>query len=453
MPDMPDMSAPAARPVERTTGARFALRLLFWSGLVLAVLPWWLGTKTGSLDSTATILQAAGRVTGLIAGYVLLVQVVMMSRLSIFERWIGARHLTLWHKELGGFVVITILAHAALITVGYADLDHKPLIGEFWSILTQYNDMVPAVIAAGMLVCIGLLSIRTLRRALPYELWYYLHLSAYVVLLLGYAHQFSNGQELYAGFGRTLWIAFYVIAIALVVWGRVGAPMWMNARHRLRVADVVAEGPGMVSVYITGKRLRDLDAQAGQFFRWRFLARGLWWQAHPFSLSAAPNGRWLRLTIKTVGSHTYKLRSMRPGVPIYVEGPWGDFTAARRVRSRALLIAAGSGIAPIRAVLEELPPGAVLIYRATTVRELALREELEELAHLRHATLWFVVGDRRAPGPRHLFTPRGMKELVPDITERDVYLCGPDGLVAASLKIMRRLQVPRRQVHLDPFEL
>ena len=447
------MSAPIARPVERTVGGRVALRLLFWSGLALAVAPWWLGTKSGSLDSPGAALGAAGRLTGLIAGYVLLVQVVMMSRLGVLERWIGARHLTLWHKELGGFLLIAILAHAALITVAYAHLDHAPVLKTFWSILTTYNDMIPAVIAAGMLVCVGLLSVRTLRRALPYELWYFLHLSTYVVLVLAYAHQFSNGAELYQGFGRYVWIAFYVLAIALVAWGRLAAPLWLNRRHRLRVADVVAEGPDMISVYITGRRLGDLDAKAGQFFRWRFLARGLWWQAHPFSLSAAPNPRWLRLTVKAVGSHTYRLREMRPGVRIYVEGPWGDFTAARRVKPRSLLIAAGSGIAPIRAVLEELPAGAVVIYRATTVRELALREELEDLAHLRHASLWFVVGDRRDPGPRHLFTPRGMSELVPDIAERDVYLCGPDGLVATSLKLLRRLRVPRRQIHLDPFEL
>ena len=100
-----------------------------------------------------------------------------------------------------------------------------------------------------------------------------------------------------------------------------------------------------------------------------------------------------------------------------------------------------------------MPAGAVVIYRATTVRELALRDELENLADRRHAQLWFVVGDRRAPGPRRLFTPRGMIELVPDIAQRDVYLCGPEGLVATSLKILRRLQVPRRQIHLDPFEL
>jgi predicted ferric reductase len=447
------LAAPAARPVEHNSAGRFLLRTLFWGGFALALLPWWLGTKAGTIDTTAEVFQSAGRVTGLIAGYLLLVQVILMSRIAVLERWIGARHLGLWHRELGGSVLITILAHASLITVGYAYADRVGFVSEIGTILAEYEDMVTAFLAAGMLVCIGLLSIRGLRRALPYELWYFLHLTAYLALLLGFAHQFSNGQELFKpGLGRTLWIVFYAVMICAVVWGRIVAPLTLNLRHRLRVADVVPEGPDMVSIYITGNRLHDLDAQAGQFFRWRFLSRGLWWQAHPFSLSAAPNGRWLRLTVKTVGSHTSALRDLRPDVRIFVEGPWGDFTASRRVKSRTVLIAAGSGIGPIRALLEELPPGAVLIYRASAVHDLHLRDELEHLAELRHATLWFVVGDRRDPGPRRLFTPIGMRELVPDIAERDIYLCGPDGLVTQSLQVLRRLRVPRRQIHLDPFE-
>ncbi|HTJ32177.1 MAG TPA: ferric reductase-like transmembrane domain-containing protein [Dactylosporangium sp.] len=447
------MAAPAARPVEHNTAGRFLLRTLFWGGFVLALLPWWLGTKAGSIDTKAELFQSAGRVTGLMAGYLLLVQVILMSRLGHLERWIGARHLGLWHRELGGSVLITILAHAALITIGYSYADRTGFTDELGTLLTEYEDMVTAFIGAGMLVIIGLLSIRALRRALPYELWYFLHLTSYLALLLGFAHQFSDGQELFRpGLGRTVWIGFYVATIAAVVLGRIIGPLSLNLRHRLRVAEVVTEAQDMISIYITGARLDDLDAQAGQFFRWRFLGRGLWWQAHPFSLSAAPNGRWLRLTVKTVGDHTSRLRTVRAGTRIFVEGPWGDFTASRRVKQRALLIAAGSGIAPIRALLEELPPGATVIYRASAVHDLHLRHELEELSELRHAELWFVVGDRRDPGPRRLFTPGGMRELVPDITERDVYLCGPDGLVEQSLHVLRRLRVPRRQVHLDPFE-
>jgi predicted ferric reductase len=445
---------PPARPVSRTgAGGRWLWRAAFWLGLAVTVGAWWLNTPTGSLTGSGPALAAAGRITGLVAGYLLITQVLLMSRLGWLERAIGAHRLTLWHRELGGFLVVAVLAHAVLITVGYARIERTGVLRETWNLLTHYEDMLSAFVATALLVGIGLLGIRALRRALPYEAWYFLHLSAYLILLLGYGHQFATGQELaLAGPMRVFWAGLYVVAIAAVAWGRLVAPLALNLRHRLRVVDVVDEAPGMVSVYVSGRRLHELDVQAGQYFRWRFLGRRTWWQAHPFSLSAAPNEHWLRLTVKTVGDHTADLRALRPRTRVYVEGPSGEFTAERRTRSRALLVAGGSGIAPIRALLEELPTGAVVLYRTSTVRDLAFRQELEWLAQARGAALWYVVGGRDDPGPRHLFTPQGLRELVPDVTRRDAYLCGPQGLVDTARDVLRRLRVPRRQIHVDPFE-
>ena len=170
-----------------------------------------------------------------------------------------------------------------------------------------------------------------------------------------------------------------MVVLAALAWGRVVAPLRLNLRHRLWVASVVAEGPDIVSIYIAGRDL-DLIGHAGQFFRWRFLARGFASQAHPFSLSASPHPDWLRLTVKVVGAHTSALRALPIGTRVWAQGPYGAFTALRRTRTRALLIAGGSGIAPIRALLEELPLGAAVIYRASHVQDVVLREELDRLA-------------------------------------------------------------------------
>ncbi len=436
------------------TGVRTGLvTLAFWLGLALAVLPWWLTTPAHSITDSAGVLTALGRITGLVAGYILLMQVLMMSRAAVLESTIGANRLMTWHRELGGALVITVLAHAVLITLGYAATDRRSIVGETWHMLTGLEDMISAFIATGLLVGLGLLAIRAVRRLLSYETWYYLHLVAYAVLLLGYGHQFADGEELFRpGFARYYWMALYVVVLAFFAWSRVIGPLRLNLRHRLRVAHVVREGPDMVSIYIAGRALDRLRARAGQFFRWRFLTRGAWWQAHPFSLSAAPNGQWLRLTVKAVGDHTEELQYLRPGVRVVAEGPSGVFTADRRARFRALLIAGGSGIAPIRALLEELPAGTPVIYRASTEADLVFRRELDWLARQRRARVCYVIGGRDDPWPRHVFSPRGLRELVPDVSRRDVYLCGPQGLISASLGALRKLRVPRRQIHLDPFE-
>ena len=440
-------------PEQVDRGAKVYTLVLFWFMLAVSVELWWLDTPTHSVHGTGQILLESGRVTGMIAGFVLLMQILAMSRAGWLERWIGAHDLLIWHKQLGGALVVTVLAHVVLITFGYAADEGISVFGQTRELWNNYPAMVSAYIATGILVAIGVQSIRAIRRRMRYEVWYYTHVGAYLVLLLSYGHEFADGQELSkGGFGHWFWVLLYFFVVANLVWGRVVWPLLLNGRHRLRVAEVVTEVPDMVSLYIKGRRLEDLEARAGQYFRWRFMARGCWWQAHPFSLSAAPNGRWLRLTIKVVGDHTADLRHIRQGTRILAEGPWGIFTAEHRRHPAALLIAGGSGIAPIRALLEELPTGSIVLYRTRTLDEVVFREELEWLADERHATLWYILGGRDDAGPKRAFSARGMKELAPDVRHRDVYLCGPPGLIDASLTALARLKVPRRQIHMDPFE-
>jgi predicted ferric reductase len=434
-------------------GRRRLLALIFWTALGVAIFVWWVGTPPGSVDGVAAGVVEAGRLTGMIAGYVLLVQLLLMSRVGWLDRIVSANDLVLLHRDLGGVLVVTVLLHASALIVGYSMMDGSSLWGETTTVLTTYPDMISAFVATGLLVGVGLLAIRAVRAILPYEIWYRLHVTSYFVLVLGYGHQFAAGRDLVEpGWARTTWLGLYVFVIFCLAWGRVLSPARLNLRHRLKVAEVLPEGSGMFSIYVQGRRLDELNARAGQFFRWRFLGRGCWTQAHPFSLSAAPNKKWLRLTVKAVGEHTEQLRWLRPGVRVLASGPTGTFTADHRIRHRALLIAGGSGIAPIRALLEDLPRGTVVVYRASSLDDLVFRDELDWLAEDRDADIHYVVGGRDDPGPRRVMSPRGIRNLVPDVSRRDVYLCGPEGLVSAAVKLLRRLHVPRKQIHMDPFE-
>ena len=218
-------------------------------------------------------------------------------------------------------------------------------------------------------------------------------------------------------------------------------------RYRLRVAEVVEEGPGVVSIRMTGRRLDRLHARPGQFFQWRFLDR--WWTAHPFSLSEAPDGRSLRITVKALGDHTAAFASVPVGTRVLAEGPFGVFTDARRRTGKRLLLAGGIGITPVRALVEHPGDDDVVVYRAIREDELVLRGELEEFGVAVH----YVVGDHAAPGGDRLLSPDHLLELVPDIAERDVYLCGPPGMTDAVLRNVRAAGVPRRNVHVERFAL
>jgi ferredoxin-NADP reductase len=223
-------------------------------------------------------------------------------------------------------------------------------------------------------------------------------------------------------------------------------------RYRLEVAEVTPEGPGVVSLRITGRRLDRMDAHAGQFFLWRFLTRHAWGTAHPFSLSAAPEGDSLRITVKGLGDHTARAGQIPVGTRVLAEGPFGVFTDERRHRDKAVLIAGGIGITPIRALLETMHGDLVVLYRALTDDDVIFREELDALATSSGAVVHYVIGDHLGEG-RELLAPKHLLELVPDITERDVFLCGPPAMAAFILENVRMARVPRRQIHAERFAL
>ena len=228
-------------------------------------------------------------------------------------------------------------------------------------------------------------------------------------------------------------------------------PVWRSLRHRLRIERVVPEAPGVVSLEIGGVDLDRLRVLSGQSLHWRFLARGHWWETHPFSLSAAPDGRRLRITVKELGDYTRRLASLAPGTRVIVEGPSGGLTSTARRHPRVALIAGGVGIAPIRALLEDTPgePGTIaVIYRAASEEDVLFRGELDELARRRGAELHYVLGERRGD---EILSAEHLRALVPDIAGRDVYVCGPRSMTEATRISLRRAGVPRRHIISEGF--
>ena len=249
------------------------------------------------------------------------------------------------------------------------------------------------------------------------------------------------------------WRSLYVLALALVLYYRLLRPLVRAFRYDLRVTEVVREGPGVVSLRIGGRGLDRLGAKAGQFFFWRFLTHGFWYTQHPFSLSEAPGHGSFRITVKNLGDHTARFADIPVGTRVYAEGPFGVFTADSRNEDKALLIAGGIGITPVRALLEHMPGDVIALYRVVSAEDIVFSEELEQIARDRGARVDYVVGDHASPQGRDLLSPAHLRELVPDIADRDVYVCGPVGMIDSIIPNLRRAAVPRRHLHVERFAL
>ena len=450
-------SGPVA--VRRTHARRAAGLALVWV-IVLgnAGAIFWLWAHGGNLTNRTTgeLLTSIARITGLLSAYMALIQVVLLARLPVLERLVGFDRLTVWHRWNGHATIDLVVAHVFFSVWGYALMDKFSIGKEISTMLGGgiYPGMITATVGTALLLAVVGTSYVIVRRRLRYECWYAVHLLAYAGIALAWFHQIPTGNELVLDtVAADYWRALYVATLALIIGFRVVAPIVNAFRYRLRVAAVVPEGPDVVSVWISGRRLERLHARAGQFFVWRFLTRGRWWTAHPFSLSSAPDGRTLRITVKALGDHTRGLADVPLGTRVLAEGPFGVFTEASRRRSKIALVAGGIGITPVRALLEEASGDVTVVYRALTDDDLVLRSEIEDLAARRGAAVHFVVGDHAAPGGERLLSPEHLTELVPDLADRDVYVCGPPGMTNAALRNVRAAGVRRRHIHVERFAL
>lgn len=420
------------------------------AGAVGVLVLWWHSTL--AIVGPGGWLTAAGEVLGLLAGYGVVILVLLMARVPPIERGVGADRLARWHATGGRYVLGLISGHALAITWGYAVSAQTSPVSETATLLTTYPDVAMATVAWFLLLGVGLASARAARRRLRYETWYYLHVYTYLAIALAFSHQFANGAAFTTDIAaRFWWASFYLVAAAILLWYRIVVPARDFVRHGLRVAGVRQEAPRTVSIYMEGKRLRELAAEPGQFFRWRFLARGHWWQSHPFSLSAVPSDELMRITVRDVGDHSAAISGLRPGTRVIAEGPFGAFVPVSNGRP-ALLLAGGVGITPLRAMFAALSGAVTLIYRASTWQDVVFQAELDAIARSRGAAVHYVVGSRSDLGADPI-TASTLQRLAPGVHRMDVYLCGPPGMTGSAVAALTQAGVPRRRIHVESFEL
>jgi predicted ferric reductase len=454
------MPSQVARPASVTRasgppghGAALIRAALLGNALLVAAI--WI--DHGGLDAGRSLPRAlisTGELAALYGTLLALAGLVLVARTPLVERLYGDRGAR-YHRLIGVSVVVLISLHVGCTIAGYALTDKSQLVDEFVSEVVTYPYMLAALAGFVLLIVIGLSSMRPIRSHLSHETWTGVHLYAYLAIVLAFGHQLAVGSDFVDHtFATAYWVALYIGVFALIVRYRLAAPFELLARHRFRVTQMVVEAPGVVSIYIGGRNLDRLPAQAGQYFRLRLIARNEWWRSNPFSISAVPDGSSLRFTVKAMGDFSERLQAVRIGTRVMLEGPYGAMTSSRRTMPGVALIGGGIGVTPIRALFEELSRhGDVkLLYRASRPEDVVFWDELAGLERPPRATVTWLIGRRGSPAmPADPFSPSALGVLVPDIVSRDVFVCGPGPMMDHVERSLRELGVPKNRIHSERF--
>ena len=271
---------------------------------------WWASGGPDDVRDTGTALIAAGRVAGLLGAYLVLVELVLLARLPVLDRLVGFDRLAAWHRTLGFACVAMLLGHAALVTGGNAAADGLSPPAALSRLISGYPGVITALAALVLLVAVAVTSALAVRRRMRYQTWYFVHLTPTSRSRSPSAMSSRTGTDFVGNpVARTYWTALRRHAGGILVFRPL--PIGAARGHRLRVARVVEEGRGVTSIEIDGVALERLGARSGQSSL-ALPTRDRWWEAHPFSLSAAPDGRRLRITVKGLGDYSARMARSRP---------------------------------------------------------------------------------------------------------------------------------------------
>lgn len=459
----------AALPRRRARGLprRLAVDLLvaaLWGSAAIALALYLATPGLIDLGSLSGVLEAGGIATGLVGTDFVLVMLLLAARVPWIDRTIGYDRAIAVHAALGKPAFLLIVAHGGLLLLSWAASSGAGVLTELGTML-GVDDLLLAVLGLLAMTAVVGTSLVAARRRLSHEVWQGIHLLSYVAIGLSIPHQFSQSSVLMQGTAQSAyWTVLLVLVGAALVLYRVIEPIAVTLRHRLRVDAVERIAPDAVAITLRGRHVTELAARGGQFFVWRFFAAGVWWRAHPFSLSAAPGTDTLRITVRIAGRGTEALSRVRVGTAVGIAGPYGLFTDRARTAPRLAVIAAGIGITPALAMLQSsaLAPGeATVLLRARSAAEAFHTDELQQTAARTGTRVYASIGARPSagePGPSWLSAVdarRGvtMRSIVEHPATTDLYICGPDAWARAVTAEARAIGVPAHRIHSERFAL
>ena len=428
---------------------------------------WAMGSGSLFRLGGASAILALGRISGLILVSMALLQLLIMSRAPWLEQAFGLDKLARLHHKVGKYFIIFLIAHPLFIILSYAKFSQVGLVAEYLTLL-KGDEILKTTVAFLLFLGIIVYSLLRIWKNWNFERWYYVHLAMYLAIIFAFGHQTELGGDFLLSklFTDYWYLAYAFVAVNLLSF-RFLTPLLLFKKHQFFVTDIKPETANVTSVYISGEKINEFPIRSGQFLIVRFLDKTRWAQAHPFSLSKSPDGKTLRLSIKASGDFSSEVSSIAKGTKVLIEGPYGIFTATRSRTNKTLLIAGGIGITPYMGMLEELSKAnkdVVFIYGNKTQEEIALREELEELAAKYKIKIHHVLSNQDAStlSTRHLAlgTIRAgfidnelIKKLVPDVQDREVFLCGPPPMLNSLLKSLPSLGLPKNKIYFEKFSL
>ena len=236
-------------------------------------------------------------------------------------------------------------------------------------------------------------------------------------------------------------------------------PAWDGAvDDQLVCVDLRRETHDVSTFVFAATQPRLFRFQPGQFMTLDLAAAGV---QRCYTIASPPTRPFrIEITVKRSpqgpGSgwlHT----TMRPGVRVHAQGPFGTFVLPRQPPPRLLFLSAGSGITPLMSMARTLhdlgaDTDVLFVHSARSARDLIFVDELSAMARRPGFRAVSVVEQAPWDGFQGRLSPELLRLVAPDIDDRDIYCCGPAPYMAAVRAMLDTAGFDRARYHEESFD-
>jgi len=398
-----------------------------------------------------------GTLLGALALGVLAMQSVISGRQRWFARGAGMDNILQFHRQLGIFALLLVLAHPIAMLIANPDyllLYIDPRINFLRAAVLTF------IVAATVILVTS--SLWRTKFRLPYEQWRLIHgILAFLIIVGGLGHALLVNNYFAQDWKKAVLASLIGLALLLIIESRLLRPLRM-LRKPWRIVETKAETGQATTLVFEAEGHAGIKFQPGQF-TWLTLGDSPFsLQQHPFSIcSSAAHPKRLAITAKALGDFTRGLNQVKPGSRAWLEGPYGVFIHQAYSSRDAVFIAGGVGITPIMSMLRTYRDLGTntplwLIYACADADAMLFREELDEMAGQLPLHLVYVLANPPADwnGEAGFVDADLLARHLPDDKESiEYFLCGPPPMMDKVEPILIARGAALNRVYSERFNL
>jgi len=240
------------------------------------------------------------------------------------------------------------------------------------------------------------------------------------------------------------------------------ATSFANGPLILRLASITPRTPDSKTLRFILPPDRQLNARPGQFLTFSFLFDGNK-VVRSYSICSSPaTSGYVEITPKRVSqgcASVFLNDRASVGLTVEATGPFGHFCFDASKHQNVVLLAAGSGVTPMMAMLRYmddlcLETTVTLLYCVRTKNDILFHSELEELqARLKNFRYHLLLSQPHPEwsGRRGHVSREFIEDTVKDLASPDFFVCGPPAFMEASRSILTGLGVKPERIMQESF--